>query len=71
MYATIFLLLGGVFFWLAFKGYSSGEIMARGWGVEVRIYRQADEPVRFWLTFWLYVALTLVAFTLAILLVRR
>mgnify|MGYP000933223266 FL=1 len=54
MIAIIFFALGAVFTWLLFKGYSTQEIMARGWGTQVRIYRRDAEPIMYWFTFRLY-----------------
>ena len=54
MFGLLFLGLGITFFWLVFKAYSSGEIMARGWGFGTRIYSRDGEPVRYWFTFCVY-----------------
>lgn len=59
MSAVIFLAMGAVFIWLLAKGRSTGEIMARGWGASVRIYRRDSDTVMYWITFWMYLILAL------------
>ncbi len=61
MSAAIFLAMGAVFVWLLLKGRSTGEIMARGWGTRVRIYRRDSDTVMYWITFWMYLILALLS----------
>ena len=47
-----------------FYGYSGmatakAEVMARGWGAEVRIYQRKHEPFMYWFTLVLYFMLTI------------
>jgi hypothetical protein len=67
MFATLFLAIGAVFIWLLFKGYSTREIMARGWGTQVRIYQRDTEPIMYWVTFWMYVILAVLSTVIGIL----
>ncbi len=60
MVQTIFFLIGAIFIWLLIKGHSTREIMARGWGTEVRIYQRDSEPIMYWFTFWLYMIIAAV-----------
>ena len=60
MIAIIFFAIGAVFIWLLFKGYSNQEIMARGWGTQIRIYQRDAEPIMYWFTFGLYLLLAIV-----------
>ena len=60
MAAMLFFAIGAVFIWLLFKGYSTQEIMARGWGTQVRIYQRDGEPIMYWFTFGLYLILATV-----------
>ncbi|GAB1382102.1 MAG TPA: hypothetical protein PKA18_12405 [Ottowia sp.] len=71
MAAGVFLLLGGVFGLLLFEGHATGRIRARGWGFGVRVYQRDDEPLMFWLTFWLYAAIVVVCAVLGLLLALR
>lgn len=71
MAAGVFLLLGGVFGLLLFEGHAAGRIRARGWGFGVRVYQRDDEPLMFWLTFWLYAAIVVVCAVLGLLLALR
>lgn len=57
MLTTLFLALGAVFVWLLLKGYSTREIIARGWGIQVRIYQRDSEPIMYWVTFGTYLVL--------------
>ena len=54
MFATFFLAIGALFFWMVFKGYSSQEIKGRGWGFDILIYHRDNEPVMYWVTFVSY-----------------
>jgi ABC-type spermidine/putrescine transport system permease subunit I len=54
MFATFFLAIGALFFWMVFKGFSDQEIKGRGWGFNVRIYRRDSEPIKYWVTFLSY-----------------
>ena len=54
MFGLLFLALGILFTWLLLKGYSSGEIMGRGWGISTRMYRREDQPIWYLITFWSY-----------------
>ena len=54
MVAIIFFVLAAVFIWLVIKAHSTQEIMARGWGTQVRIYQRDAEPFKYWFTFGLY-----------------
>jgi hypothetical protein len=67
MVAAIFWAIGAVFIWLLFKGYSTREIMARGWGTQVRIYQRDGEPIMYWFTFWLYLFIAALCTTIGIL----
>lgn len=60
MAASFFLVMAVVFAWLLFKGYSTGKIMARGWGSEIRLYRRHSEPVWYWVTFSTYVVIVVI-----------
>ena len=60
MIATVFLALAVVFIWLLYKGYSTQEIMARGWGSQVRIYQRSSEPIMYWITFWTYLVIVVI-----------
>ena len=68
MFAIIFFALGAVFSHLLFKAYSTGEIMARGWGIQVRIYRRDEEAIMFWFTFGLYLVLVAICAVVGVLL---
>lgn len=57
MFAAIFFMLAIVFGWLLLKGHATGEIMARGWGTQVRIYQRSSEPFMYWFTFILYLVI--------------
>lgn len=57
MVATLFFVLAVVFIWLLFKGHSDQEIMARGWGTQVRKYQRSSEPIMYWATFWMYLVI--------------
>lgn len=67
MIANFFFALGAVFIWLLFKGYSTQEIMARGWGIQVRIYRRSGEPIMYWATFWMYLVITVICIVVGML----
>jgi|GEM_PF-1430118 len=67
MFATLFFTIGAVFTWLLFKGYATREIMARGWGTQVRIYQRDSEPIRYWITFWMYLILAVLCAVIGIL----
>ena len=56
MFSLLFLTLVIVFCWLMYKGYTSGEIIGRGWGFSTRLYSRDDEPVWYWVTFLSYLA---------------
>lgn len=71
MFAIFFFALAVVFIWLLFKGYSTQEIMARGWGIQVRIYRRSSEPIRYWVTFWTYLVCAVICLVGGILLTFR
>ncbi len=71
MFATFFFALGVVFIWLLFKGYSTQAIMARGWGIKVRIYRRSSEPIRYWATFWMYLVIAVICVVVGILLMLK
>jgi ABC-type spermidine/putrescine transport system permease subunit I len=71
MMATLFFALGVVFIWLLFKGYATQEIMARGWGTQVRIYRRSSEPILYWATFWMYLVIAVICVVVGILLTLR
>jgi hypothetical protein len=71
MTATFFFALGAVFIWLLFKGYSTQEIMARGWGIQVRRYHRRSEPIMYWVTFWIYVVIAILCATIGILMVIK
>lgn len=57
MAAIVFFAIDAVFVWLLYKGYSTQEIIAQGWGARVRIYHRDSEPIMYWLTFGLYLIL--------------
>ncbi len=57
MLATFFFVLAVVFLWLLSKGYFTQEIMARGWGNQVWIYRRSCEPILYWVTFCMYLVI--------------
>jgi len=67
MISSFFFALGAVFIWLLFKGYSTQEIMARGWGIQVRRYRRSSEPIMYWVTFWTYVVIVILCAAMGIL----
>lgn len=69
--ATFFFALAVVFIWLLFKGYSTQEIMARGWGIQVRIYRRSSEPIMYWATFWMYLVIAVICVVVGILLTLK
>jgi ABC-type spermidine/putrescine transport system permease subunit I len=71
MIAIFFFALGIVFIWLLFKGYTTQEIMARGWGIQVRIYRRSSEPIRYWATFWMYLVIVVICIVVGILLTLK
>lgn len=71
MIATFFFSLAVVFIWLMFNGYSNQEIMARGWGIQVRIYRRSSEPFKYWATFWMYLAIAVICLVVGILLTLK
>jgi preprotein translocase subunit SecG len=68
MSALIFLVLGVVFLWLFWNGDSKGEVMARGWGAEIRIYQRNHEPFMYWFTLALYFILTILCVALVMML---
>lgn len=67
MLGLLFLALGILFTWLLFKGYSSGEIMGRGWGFSTRLYSRDDQPIWYWITFGSYLFCAVSAMACAIL----
>jgi hypothetical protein len=71
MFATFFLVIGVLFFWLIFKGLSEQEIMGRGWGSNVRIYRRDNEPIRYWVTFGSYLVCAVSSTVFGILMVLK
>lgn len=71
MYPFIFFSLGVVFSWLLFNGYTTGEILARGWGSEIRRYSRDEQPFAYWATFLMYAAIVIVCFTLSTLLALK
>ena len=68
MFATLFFVLDAIFIWLLFEGYSTQKIMARGWGIQPRIYERDSEPIMFWVTFWTYLIIVVVCTVIGILL---
>lgn len=60
MTAIFFLALAAVFIWLLIKAHTTQEILAKGRFMQVRKYQRDNEPVRYWMTFWMY---GVVAFT--------
>jgi len=50
MLALAFMVAGIVFAVMVWKALASDEIMARGWGFEVRMYNRYDHPIWFWVT---------------------
>ena len=71
MLATFFFVLAVVFIWLLFKGYCTQEIMARGWGNQVWIYRRSCEPILYWVTFWMYLVIAVICVVAGILLTLK
>lgn len=71
MIATFFLAVGILFFWLAFKDFSSREIMARGWGFSSRIYHRDSEPVMYWVSFLSYLVCAVWASVFGVLMVLK
>ena len=71
MVASFFFVLGAVFIWLLFKGYSTQEIMARGWGIQVRRYRRSSEPLLYWATFWMYVLVAVICVVVGLLITLK
>ncbi|MFZ1731329.1 MAG: hypothetical protein WBQ23_07825 [Bacteroidota bacterium] len=59
MLAILFLMFGILFSVLLWKAVASGEILARGWGFNVRMYSRYDEPVRYWITFVTYLIIVI------------
>jgi len=57
MIATLLLVTGILFFWLALKAFTSREIEARGWGFSTQIYRRDSEPVMYWVSFLSYLVI--------------
>jgi hypothetical protein len=71
MVASIFFSLGLIFIWLLFKGYSTQEIMARGWGTQVRTYRRSSERIMYWVTFWMYLVIVVICVVVGILITLK
>ena len=71
MFAALFFALAVVFIWLLYNGYSSQEIMARGWGVQVRMYQRSSEPVMYWVTFCTYLVIVVICVVFGILLTLK
>jgi hypothetical protein len=59
MFATFFLAIGALFFWMLFQGLTDREIKGRGWGFSVRVYGRDTEPVMYWITFASYLVCAL------------
>ena len=57
MLASLFLIIGVVFFTLVLKAFFSREIRARGWGFSTRIHCRDSEPVSYWVTFVSYLVI--------------
>ena len=54
MIPTLFLAIGGLFFWLVFRAYGSQEIQGRGWGFSTRTDQRESQPLWYWVTFASY-----------------
>ena len=57
MIAPPLLLLGAFFAYRVFKAWTTGEIVAKGWGFQMRTYGREEEPVMFWMNFVTYVVI--------------
>ena len=51
MIAPLLLLLGAFFAYRVFTAWTTGEIVAKGWGFQLRTYDREEEPVMFWMNF--------------------
>ena len=57
MIAPLLLLLGAFFAYRVFTAWTTGEIVAKGWGWQMRTYDREEEPVMFWMNFVTYVVI--------------
>ena len=71
MFATFFLIIAILFFWMVFKGFSAEEIKGRGWGIDVQIYRRDSEPIMYWVTFGSYLLCAVCATVFGILMALK
>jgi ribose/xylose/arabinose/galactoside ABC-type transport system permease subunit len=68
MLSIIFFFIAVPFVVLLYRAIRTGEILARGWGFETRVYSRDGEPIRYWVTFVSYAICALVAALAAVLL---
>ncbi len=68
MISIVFLFIAAIFVVLLYRAIRTGEILARGWGFETRVYSRDGEPIRFWVTFVSYAICALVSALAAVLL---
>lgn len=61
MISIVFLFIAAIFVVLLYRAIRTGEILARGWGFETRVYSRDGEPIRYWVTFVSYAMCALVA----------
>ena len=71
MIATLFLIIGILFFLLVLKAFSSREIAARGWGFSTRIYYRDSEPVRYWISLLSYLVIAVWTTVFAVMMAFR
>ncbi len=61
MLSIIFFFIAVPFVVLLYPAIRTGEILARGWGFETRVYSRDGEPIRYWVTFVSYAICALIA----------